>query len=117
MELNSSDRIFKTIDAKIGHNKFMRILSKIDKYNNITAEFYDYLLEDIDKEDGTVKNKRNRYITESISIVKFDDMVEKLRLIYPDFEIIGKSDYSKLTLKEAINLIRSNKYGKIIAGD
>lgn len=114
MDLDHTDRIYKTIDAKIGHNKFMRILSKIDKDNNIIAEFYDYHKEDIDKDDGTIKNKRNRYITECISIVKFNDMIDKFSLIYPEFEIIGMTDFSDVTLKEAIEIIKSKKYGKII---
>lgn len=113
MDLDHSDRIYKTIDTKIGCNKFMRILSKIDKDNNIIAEFYSYHKEDVDKDDGTIKNKRNRYITERISIVKFNDMIDKFSLIYPEFEIIGMSDFENMTLKESIEII-SKKYGKII---
>lgn len=113
MNLNHTDRIYKTIDAKIGHNKFMRILSKIDEDNNIMAEFYDYHKEDISKDDETIKNKRNRYITKRISIAKFDDMVDKFSLIYPEFEIIGMTDFSDVALEEAIEIIKSKKYGKI----
>jgi hypothetical protein len=42
MDLSHFDRIYRTIDAKIGRNKFMRILSKIDKDSKIVAEFYSY---------------------------------------------------------------------------
>ena len=114
MDLDYNDRIYRTIDAKIGHSKFVRILSKIDQDNNVTAEFYNYHKEDVDKDDGTIKNKRNRYITKRISINKFNDMIDKFSLIYPDFEIIGITDFSNMTLKEAIEKIGSEKYGKIM---
>jgi hypothetical protein len=117
MDLSHFDRIYRTIDAKIGRNKFMRILSKIDKDSKIVAEFYSYHEEDIDKDDGTIKNKRNRYITECISIVKFNDMIDKFSLIYPEFEIIGMSDFSNMTLKESVETIKSTKFGKIIHYD
>lgn len=117
MEMEYTDRIYKTIDARIGLNKFMRILSKIDKDDNVIAEFYNYHKEDIDKKDGTIKNKRNAYITESISKNKFNDMVDKFSLIYPEFEIIGMTDFSNVTLKEAIEMIELGEYGKIIHYD
>jgi hypothetical protein len=117
MNLDHTDRIYKTIDARIGPNKFMRILSKIDKDGNVTAEFYNYHKEDVDKKDWTIKNKRDRYITEPISIDKFDDMVDKFSLIYPGFEIIGTTDHSDMSLKEAIEKIKLEGYGKIIHYD
>lgn len=117
MNLDYTDRIYKTIDIKIGRNKFMRILSKIDKDNNIIAEFYNYHKEDVDKDDGTIQNKRNRYITEHISIDKFIDMIDKFSLIYPEFEIVGMTDFSNMTLKEAVETIKSEEYGKIINTD
>ena len=83
MNLGSTDKIYKTIDAKIGFNKFMRILSKVDKDGNITVEFYNYHKEDIDKKDGTIKNKRNAYITEPINLDKFNDMIYRFSVIYP----------------------------------
>lgn len=117
MKLNCTDKIYKTIDANIGHNKFMRILSKIDKDGNITAEFYNYHKEDVDEKDGTIKNKRNAYITEPININKFDDMIDKFSLIYPEFKIIGMTDFSNIELKEAIKIIEREKYGRIIHYD
>ncbi len=117
MDLDYTDRIYKTIDAKIGPNIFMRILSKIDKEYNVTVEFYNYRKEDINKKDGTIKNKRNAYITKPISIAKFNDMVDKFSLIYPEFEIIGMTDHSNLTLKEGIETIKLGGYGRIIHYD
>lgn len=103
MDLDNLDRIYKTIDAKIGTDKFMRILSKIDKDGNITVEFYNYHRVDVDKKDGTIKNKRYRYITKPISKDKFNDIVDKFSLIYPEFEIIGMSDFGNMTLKNYRN--------------
>ena len=117
MELQTTDKIYKTIDARIGPNKFMRILSKIDKDGNVTVEFYNYHKEDVDKSDGTIKNKRDAYITEPISIDKFNDMIYKFSVIYPGFEIIGMTDHSDVSLKEAIEKIESGGYGKIIHYD
>lgn len=114
MKLDTTDRIYKTIDAKIGSNKFMRILSKIDKDDNITVEFYNYYKEDVDKKDGTIKNKRDAYIAEPVSIEKFNDIISKFSLIYPGFEIIGMTDHSNISLKEAIEKIELGGYGKII---
>jgi hypothetical protein len=117
MKVDHTDRIYKTIDARIGHNKFMRILSKIDKYDNVTVEFYNYHKEDVDKKDGTIKNKKDAYITEPISIDKFNDMIDKFSLIYPGFEIIGITDHSNMSLKGAIEKIKLEGYGKIIHYD
>lgn len=117
MKLDNTDRIYKTIDARIGPNKFMRILSKIDKDGNVTIEFYNYNKEDIDKNDGTIKNKRDAYITEPINIDKFNDTISKFSLIYPGFEIIGMTDHSNMSLKDAIEKIRLEGYGKIIHYD
>lgn len=117
MDLDLTDRIYKTIDANIGRNKFMRILSKIDKDGNITVEFYHYYKEDIDKNDGIIKNKRNIYITKHIDMHKFDDMISKFSLIYPELEIIGMTDFSNMSLNHAIEIIKTEKYGKIINYD
>jgi len=114
MKLDYTDRIYKTIDARIGPNKFMRILSKIDKGGNVTVEFYNFHKEDIDKNDGTIKNKRDAYITEPVSIDKFNEMISKFSLIYPLFEIIGMTDHSDMSLKDAIEKIKLEGYGKII---
>lgn len=114
MEVDYTDRIYKTIDARISPNKFLRILSKIDKDGNVTLEFYRYNREDVDKKDGTIKNKRDMLISKPISKDKFDDMIDNFFLIYPGFEIIDMTDHSNMSLKEAIEKIKSEKYGKII---
>jgi len=121
MNIDYTDRIYKTIDAhvrhdKFGHTKRMRILSKIDKDENVTVEFYYYYKEDIGK-DGTIKNKRDRYITNKISINKFNEMISRFSEIYPEFEIIGMTDLSSMTLKEAIEAMKDLGYGKIINYD
>jgi hypothetical protein len=117
MKLDHTDRIYKTIDARIGPNKFMRILSKIDKDSNVTVEFYHYYKEDINQKDGIIKNKRDAYITEPISIIKFNDMISRFSLIYPGFEIVGMTDHSNMSLKDAVEKIKSEGYGKIIHYD
>ena len=114
MELNCDDRIYKTIDASIGNNKFMRILSKIDKSENIYVEFYYFNNEDINKNDGTIKNKRNGLISKQpINIDKFDYIINNLPMIYPEFKIMGMTDHSNLTLKETIEKIKDLGYGKV----
>ena len=117
MDLGNTDRIYKTIDASIGHNKFMRILSKIDKDEGVTMEFYNYYKGDIDKGDGTIKNKGNRYIAELVSIDKFDEVINKFPDLYPEFKIIGVTDHSNMTLEEAVETIKDLGYGKIIDYD
>lgn len=118
MDLDYTDRIYKTIDARIGPNKFMRILSKIDKDGNITIEFYNYNREDVCKDDGTIKNKKDRYITKPISKDRFNNVIDKFSLIYPEFEIIGMTDFSNMTLEEAIEVIELEElFGKIIHYD
>lgn len=114
MDIDYTDRIYKTIDARISPNKFLRILSKIDKDGNVTLEFYRYNREDVDTKDGIIKNKRDAYISKPISKDKFDDTINKFSLIYPGFEIIGMTDHSNLTFEEAIEKIKSEGYGKII---
>jgi hypothetical protein len=44
-------------------------------------------------------------------------MIDKFSLIYPEFEIIGMSDFSNMTLKESVETIKSTKFGKIIHYD
>ena len=117
MDLDYTNRIYKTIDVFIGNNKFMRILSKIDKEQNITVEFYYYYKEDIDKKDGIITNKRNAYITKPISISKFDEMINKFPELYPEFKILGMTNHSNMALKDAIEKIKELGYGKIIDYD
>lgn len=117
MKLDHTDRIYKTIDASIGENKFMRILSKIDKNQDVTVEFYHYHREDIDTKDRTIKNKRNRYITNTMSISKFEEMISRFPELYSEFKILGATDNSNLTLNEVIKRIEIFEHGKIIHYD
>lgn len=121
MDIDYTEKIYKTIDAHVRRDKFgrikrMRILSKIDKDGNVTVEFYYYYKEDIDK-DGSIKNKRDRYITNKISVDKFNEMIHRFPELYPEFEIIGMTDLSNMSLKEAIETMKDLGYGKIIDYD
>lgn len=114
MDLHRTDRMYKTIDASVGHNKFLRILSKIDTHNNVTVEFYYYYKEDIGNNGKTIENKRKSRVTEPASIDDFDEMVNILPELHHEFKIIGTTDHSNTALDEAMEATKHLGYGKII---
>jgi hypothetical protein len=109
-DLSHTDRIYKVIDAQIGNDEFMRILSKIDSDQKVTIEFYFYSEKDIDKKCGVIEDKEDIYIMEPIDVSEFDEIIAKFPLIFHEFRILATRDLSNLALDEAMKEIKSIGY-------